>query len=128
MTFAELTEVWTPLSATIALASGVLFGLVFGWFASNPAHSLDIAGPLRVACMAALFVASAGLIFYAGQTLGSYLSNDPLWFRVMSRYGPWLLFSVAIGVTSGLLIRRDRSIRRHRAHNRAVHELHRDQK
>ena len=124
MTFAELSEVWSPLSALLALVSGVAFGLAFGWFASNPTYSRsDIAGPLRIALIVVLFVASAGLTFYAGQTLGSFLSDDPLWFRVMSRYGQWLLFSLAIGVTTWALIRRDRSNRRHRAHRRALREL-----
>ena len=124
MTFADLTAVWTPLSALVALISGVLFGLAFGVFATSPIHSRsDLAGPLRIALIATLFAMSAGLTFYAGQSLAGYVSHDPLWFRVMSRYGQWLLFSAAIGVTTWALIRRDRRCRRSRAHSRALSEL-----
>ena len=124
ITLAELTEVWSPLSALLALISGVAFGVGAGWFANSPTYSrADLAAPLRIALIAALFVASAGLTFYAGQTLGSYLSDDPYWSRVMSRYGQWLLFSAAIGITTWAMIRRDRSNRRHRAHRRALSEL-----
>lgn len=126
MTLAELTEVWSPLSALIATVSGVLFGLAFGWIAINPVYSRsDLAGPVRVAFWTALFAASAGLVFYAGQTLGSFLSADPHWSRVMSRYGEWVLFSLAIGVTTWALIRRDRSARHQRARNRAISEMRR---
>jgi hypothetical protein len=126
MTFAELTEVWSPLSALIAVISGVLFGLAFGWIATNPAYSRsDLAGPLRIALTVVLFAVSAGLTFYAGQTLGSFLSADPHWSRVMSRYGQWVLFSAAIGVTTWVLIRHDRASRRARARDRAVSELRR---
>jgi hypothetical protein len=124
VTLAELTEVWSPLSALIALVSGVAFGLAVGWFATNPAYSRsDLAGPLRIALGTVLFSVSAGLVFYAGQTLGSFLSDDPHWSRVMSRYGQWILFSLAIGVTTWALIRRDRSRRRRRAHQRALAEI-----
>lgn len=124
MTFAELTEVWTPLSALIALGSGIAFGTAVGWFAVNPTYSRsDLAGPLRIARDVALFAMSAGLTFYAGQALAGYLVHDPLWFRVMSRYGQWLLFSLAIGVTTWVLVRRDRSLRRRRAHQRALAEI-----
>lgn len=124
MTIADLTAVWTPLSALVAIASGVLFGLAFGLFAVNPTRSRsDLAGPLRIALTGALFVASAGLTFYAGQTLAGYLVHDPLWFRVMSRYGQWVLFSASIGAMSWVLIRHDRSGRRRRAHDRAVIEI-----
>lgn len=123
MTIADLTAVWTPLSALVAIASGVLFGLAFGLFASSTRSRSDLAGPLRIALTGALFVASAGLTFYAGQTLAGYLVHDPLWFRVMSRYGQWVLFSGSLGATSWLLIRHDRSGRRRRAHDRAVIEI-----
>lgn len=124
MTFADLTAVWTPLSACVALISGVLFGLAFASIATSPTRSRsDLATPLRIALIAALFSASAGLTFYAGQSLAGYVVHDPLWFRVMSRYGQWVVFSLAIGATSWVLIRRDRRGRRNRAHDRALDEL-----
>jgi hypothetical protein len=127
MTFAELTEVWNPLSALIAAISGVLFGFAFGWLATSPTHSRsDLGTPRRIALWAGLFAASAGLVFYAGQTLGSFLSADPHWSRVMSRYGEWLVFSGAIAATAWALIRHDRWMRRLRARNRAISEMRHD--
>lgn len=123
MTLTDLTAVWAPLSGLIAIISGVVFGIAFGWLATSPTHSRsDLETPHKIAFWMTAFAASAGLVFYAGQTLGSFMSNDPLWSRVMSRYGEWLVFSVAVGLTMWLLVRHDRGARRTRAYNRAVSE------
>ena len=123
MNLAELAEVWTLPSAILAIFSGILFGSAVGWISINPNYSAGIAGPLRIAVIAAVFAASGGLTFYAGQALGSYLSDDPNWHRVMSRYGQWILFSLTIGATTWVLTQRDRHNRRHRAHDLVVGEL-----
>lgn len=125
ITLDELVRVWTPASAFFAVLSGVIYGLAAGWIATSPTYSAGLASAVRIGIMATLFAASGGLVFFALQALGSYLSHDPLWFRVMSRYGQWLLFSLTIGVTTWLLVRRDRSLRRRRAHEQAV-QLHGD--
>lgn len=123
MSLAELTEVWSPLSALLAIAAGVGYGILVGWIATNPAYSSGMASPLRLAVIALVFAASAGLVFFALQTLGSYLSGDPHWSRVMSRYGQWAVFSLAIGVTTWIVVKRDLHQRRNRAHQRAIAEL-----
>lgn len=115
MTWETLTEVWTPLSALFAIIAGVAIGVGIGWFATNPQYSTGTATPRRLSTLIAFTGMSAGLAFFALQTLGTYLSHDPQWPRVMSRYGQWVVFSVAIGVTTWYLIRRDRDRRHARA-------------
>lgn len=120
MTWEELTEVWSPLSALLAIAAGVAYGILVGWIATNPSYSAGTASALRLAVLASVFAASAGLVFFACQTLGSYLSHDPHWSRVMSRYGQFVVFSLAIGVTTWASVAWDRRRRRSRAHERAI--------
>lgn len=119
----EITEVWTPASALLAVIAGVGYGALVGWIATDPTYSAGIATAPRLAVIAFVFAASAGLVFFALQTLGTYLSGDPNWPRVMSRYGQWVVFSFAIGVTTWVLVERDRRRRRSRAHERAVAEI-----
>lgn len=124
MTVDDLTAVWTPLSAFFAVVAGMVYGVLVGLVVTNPTYGSGIAGPVRMGIIAAVFAASGGLMFFALQTLGSYYSHDPLYSRVMSRYGQWLLFSITIGIVTGLLVRRDRARRRRIAHERAMAEIH----
>lgn len=123
MNVADITEVWTPLSALLAVFAGVAYGLLVGWIATDPNYSAGTASALRLAVIATVFAASAGLIFFALQTLGTYLSGDSNWPRVMSRYGQWVVFSLSIGITTWVRVERDLQRRRARAHERAVAEL-----
>lgn len=120
MTFSDLTAVWTPTSAVLAVTAGVIYGLFIGRLIVNPTYGANIAGPRRLALITGIAAASGGLTFFALQALGSYLSGDPFWFRVMSRYGQWILFSLAIAATTWALVRRDRSRRRRLAHDLAL--------
>lgn len=115
MTWSTFSEVWTPYSALFAIVAGIVIGLGTGWFATNPLYSTGIAAPRRLATLIAFFLICLGLAFFATQTLGTYLSGDPMYPRVMSRYGQWVVFSLAIGVTTWYLIRRDRNRRHARA-------------
>lgn len=115
MSLDELSKVWTPSSAVLAIIAGVVYGILAGRVANNPTYSSGVASPIHIAIVTGVFAASSGLIFFAAQTLGSYLSNDPNWSRVMSRYGQWVLFSVTIACTTWALVRRDRAVRRKRA-------------
>lgn len=124
MTLEELTAVWTPLSLGVAVLSGALLGyVVLGRFAADPAYASGIASPLEVAVLTFVLTAAAGLIFYGGQIGTSWIGGDTAWTRVVSRYGIWLAYSVAIGV--GLWIRLHRHLARKHAevHDRAVSEL-----
>ena len=120
MSLADLAAVWTLPSAEFAVLSGIRFGLAVSWISTNPNYSAGLASALRVGVIAFFFAASGGLIFYAGQALGSYLSADPIWYRVLSRYGQWIVFSLSIAVTTWVLIRRDQRDRQRRAHARLV--------
>lgn len=123
MTFDELVRVWTPASALGAIVGGVIYGLAVGFIATNPNYSAGLVSAFRIGLLTAFFAASGGLIFFALQALGSYIAHDPLWFRVMSRYGQWVLFSATIGFTTWHLVRRDRIRRKRAAHDRALEDL-----
>lgn len=122
MNLAELVTVWTFPSVALAILTGVTFGAGVGWISVNPQYSAGIAGPVRIGFLAFLFGTFGGMTFYAGQALGSYLSDDPNWYRVLSRFGLWLVFSASIGVTTAFLVWRDRKRRRLRAHDRVIAE------
>src|SRR5258706_15841948 len=99
MTLAELVSVWTPLSIGVAMASGALLGYVaLGRFAADPAYASGIAGPGEVAILATVLTAATGLIFYGGQVGTSWIAGDAGWVRLLSRYGIWLAYSIAIGI------------------------------
>jgi hypothetical protein len=128
MTLEELTAVWTPLSIGVALLSGSLLGfLVLGRFAADPAYASGTASPLEVAILSAVLTAAAGLVFYGGQIGTSWIGGDTAWTRVVSRYGIWIAYSIAIGV--GLWVRLHRHLARKHAdiHDRAVSEVAADQ-
>lgn len=122
MTLADFTAVWTPLSALFAIIAGGIYGSAVGWVATNPAYSSTAAGPVRIGLLTAAWLMSGGLVFFALQTLGTYLSGDPNWPRVMSRYGQWVLFSIVIGLTTWFLVRHDRARRRRHAHDAVAGE------
>jgi hypothetical protein len=124
MTLAELTEVWTPLSLAVAIISGLLVGiLLVGRFASDPAYASGDASPLEYALVTVVMTAAAGLIFYGGQIMTSYIGGDTAWTRVVSRYGIWIAYAAAIGL--GTWIRLHRHLRRKHAeiHDRAISQL-----
>src|SRR4051812_43342026 len=76
VTVSDISEVWTPMSAILAIVAGVGYGLLVGWIATDPTYSAGTASAARLAVIAIVFAASAGLIFFALQTLGTYLSGD----------------------------------------------------
>jgi hypothetical protein len=124
MTWAQLTEVWTPLSTIANFLGGLLFGLLgVGWAAVNPAYSARLALPREVALITFLMTASGGLVFYGIQTATSVIGEDPAWTRVVSRFGIWVLFAVAIGAGAWIRLRWDLWRRHAKAHTQAVAEL-----
>ena len=124
MTVAELVEVWTPLSIAVAMLSGLGLGYVLvGRFAVDPAYASGEASALEYAATTAVTAIAAGLIFYGGQILTSYIGGDTAWTRVVSRYGIWVAYSVAIGLGLWLRLRRHVARKRYEAHERAVREL-----
>lgn len=127
MTWAELTEVWRPLDIAFALVEGLVFGyVVVGRLAADPTYASGKASPVQVSWWTALSTAAAGFLFFGGQILASFLGHDTSWTRVASRYGIWVVFSVAVG--SGLFGRLTRHLSRKHAevHDQAVSDLEAD--
>lgn len=123
MTFAELSEVWRPLDIGFAVIEGLLFGyIVVGRFAADPTYASGLAEPREIAWITAWSTAAAGFLFFGGQILASFLGHDASWTRVVSRYGIWVVFSVAVGI--GIFVRLVRHMRRKHAevHDQAVSE------
>ena len=124
MTIAELAEVWTPLSLAIALVSGLVVGYILvGRFAVDPAYASGHASPLEYALVTAVVTAAAGLIFYGGQILTSWIGGDTAWTRVVSRYGLWLVYAAAIGLGTWVRLRRHLARKAAEIHDRAVSEV-----
>lgn len=111
-----LTEVWTFTSVTPAIVGGLAFGVVIGLAANNPFFASRIATPGLYAVLLVAFKITSGVIFYTGQILDAYLSGDPNWTRVVSRFGLWLIFSFSIGVSVFItmyILKTQRQERRH---------------
>lgn len=124
MTIQELVEVWTPLSIVAAILSGLVVGyFLVGRFASDPAYASGIAGPVDYALITAVLSIAIGMIFYSLQILTSFIGGDTAWTRVVSRFGLWVLYALAIGFGTWLRLRRHIALKHVEAHERAVHEL-----
>lgn len=121
---AALTEVWTPLSVALAVISGLAVGVILvGRYAANPAYASGVASPAEYASLAGIMGLAIGVIFYGGQILTSYLGGDTEWTRVVSRFGIWAMYSLAIGLGTWIRIRRHIARRRAAVHDQAVAEV-----
>ena len=124
MTLAQFVEVWTPLSTWAAVVSGFLMGfLVIGYFASDPTYASTSTTPARVGVLTAVLVLALGMVFYGLQIFGSYLDGDTTWTRVVSRFGLWVLYGLAIGFGTWVRLQRHLARKHVEVHDRAVHEL-----
>lgn len=124
MTLEQLVEVWTPLSIAAAVLSGLVVGyFLVGRFASDPAYASGIAGPFDYAVITAVLSIAIGMIFYSLQILTSFIGGDTAWTRVVSRFGLWVLYAIAIGVGTWIRLRRHIRRKHVEAHERAIHEL-----
>lgn len=124
MTVEQLTEVWAPLTLTVAIVSGFVFGfVVLGMFAVDPQYANRDTTPLEGALWTAVTLAGIGLVFYGGQVFTSYAAGDTQWTRVVSRFGVWVMYSTAIGVGLWLRLHIHNAGRKAEAHARAVTEL-----
>ncbi len=124
MTWSELIEVWSPLSILAALVSGLIVGyLLVGRFASDPAYASGVSTPIEYGIVAAVLAAALGAIFYGLQIATSWFGGDTAWTRVVSRFGLWALYSVAIGIGTWIRLNRHIARKHAEAHERAVAEL-----
>lgn len=128
MIWSEISSVWTPLSVSVAVGSGLALGFVLlGRFAADPTYASGKSSPLESAILAIVLTAAIGLVFYGGQIATSWVGGDTGWVRVMSRYGIWLAYSIGIGVGLWLRLHHHLARRRSDAHARAVSELEADE-
>lgn len=119
-----LFGVWTPP----VLVSAAMTGLGVGYIAiatilRNPLFSSGLATPGQNATLATIVAMLGGGAFWVGQVVGSYVDGDPLWWRVLSRFGVWLVFAACFGLGAYLAARKDRETRAARARDRARREL-----
>lgn len=124
MTFDQLVEVWNLASVVFAIFAGTLLGaLAVGHYASDPSYASGQATPVDYAVLVGVMTTAVGLVFFGFQVLGSFLDDDPLWTRVVSRFGLWVVYSVAIGVGTWARLRWHAQRKRAEVHARADHEL-----
>lgn len=110
-----MTTVWTPQTLIVATIAGFTLGaVVLAYLTDLPAYASD-ATPIEVAVGVAVSAIIAGAVFYAGQIIVD--SQEDLAVRLVSRFGVWVFYSVAMagGTAVGLAVRRHARHRRLRA-------------
>lgn len=119
---ALITTVWTPAGTAVAAIAGLMLGvLVLGYLATLPTYVSE-ATPLEAGGIVVLASSLAGAVFYAGQIVVA-VGADDVPDRLVSRYGLWVLYSVAMGAgtwarLAWALYRRGRHV-----HEQAVTEV-----
>lgn len=97
----DLFVVWTPGAVLTAIVGGTLLGFVLVSRFDNP--RFDAVETIAVMVIIGLF---AGLVFWAGQAVETYFSEGPaLAWRVVSRFGLWGVFVLALAGGTGLGVR-----------------------
>lgn len=124
MTLDQLTEVWNLASILFAICAGVGLGaLAVGHYASDPAYASGEATSAEYGVLVGFLAIAIGLVFFGFQVLATYLDGDPHWTRVVSRFGVWVVYSVAIGLGTGMRLTWHTSRKHAEAHARAEQEL-----
>lgn len=97
----DLLNVWTPDAVLSALIGGFLLGiLLLGRFGDNPGYSA-----LTTLILTISIGAFAGLVFWSGQIMDTYLSSGPsLATRVVGRFALFILFIVTTAIGTGINI------------------------
>lgn len=118
----DLLLVWSPATAGAAIAGGLGLGyFVFGMIAEHPTYASS-ATARQIGSLVVMCGILAGTVFYAGQAVATDAEGDSLWPRVVSRYGIWCLYAVALAVGTYVRIRRGHSKR----HAKAVAQAHQE--
>lgn len=124
MTLELLTEVWNEYTILFAICAGISLGyLVVGHYASDPAYASGEATSVEYGVLVATLAVAIGLVFFGFQVIATFIEGDPLWTRVVSRFGIWVVYSVAIGLGTGIRLTRHTRRKRAETHARAEHEL-----
>jgi hypothetical protein len=97
----EFFAVWTPGSVITALVGGLLMGFLLVSRFDNP--RFDALESIGVILILGIF---AGLTFWSGQIVDTYATSGPAFgWRVVSRFGLFVLFVLALGAGTGLGVR-----------------------
>lgn len=97
----DLLSVWTPGAVVTALVGGGLLGFVLVSRFDNPRFT-----SLETVAVMILIGIFAGLVFWAGQAVETYFSDGPMFaWRVISRFGLWCLFILALAIGTGVGVR-----------------------
>jgi hypothetical protein len=100
----DLFVVWTPASLVGAVIGGLLLGFVVVARFENPRFSAleSVGGMIFIGIL-------AGATFWLPQIVDTYNAQGPAFaWRVISRFGLWCLFILAMGFGTGLGVRIER--------------------
>lgn len=128
MTFVEtfldaLTTVWTPEALGVALAAGLVVGvLALARVAELPTYASD-ASPTEIAVALAVTSIIAGAVFYSGQAIVDSREDVPA--RLLSRFGVWCVYSLGMAGGTWLSLTRALVVRRSRIRHTAEVEVDR---
>lgn len=97
----HLLVVWTAASVVTAIVGGFALGLVVVARFENPRFDAIESGGVMV-----LLGILAGAVFFIGQAIEALSSDGPQFaWRVVSRFGLWGVFTLAMGAGTALGIR-----------------------
>lgn len=91
-------------TALMAILAGVVLSMAGALFAPDWAFE-RIPAHYPLAWLSALSVAWTGFLFYVLQTIGAFAAGDPLWPRIVGRFGLFLVMALAHGLTFNWCLR-----------------------
>lgn len=120
----DLGLVWSPSAIAAAVVGGLGMGIfVLGSVATDARYTSGIATPHQVAQLVTVVTFVGGLVFFVGQATATWAEHDPNWPRVVSRFGVWCAYAVALGAGTWLRLGWAAARRRRRVLARARQEL-----
>ena len=97
----DLLVVWTPTAVLTAVVGGFVLGLLLVSRFENP--RFDAIETVAVMLIIGMF---AGLVFWSGQAIETYNTEGPEYaWRVISRFGLWSVFVLAMALGTGIGVR-----------------------
>lgn len=114
-----LTAVWTPATIVAAILTGLLVGAFpIGFVISRSRYRLPTIGPGEYGVLVAILGTLVGIAFFVGQVYAAgAVDNDPLAYRIASRYALFLLFGPCMGLGTSLSLRSSLRARERNARN-----------
>jgi len=94
-----ISDTWTVATIVVAVAAGLGVGyLMLGKLASNPAYASQYLTSRSVGILVIVTALFSGGAFYIGQIVATAAEGDGGWARILSRYGLWIIYSIALGI------------------------------